>query len=177
MSNNKQITIVMNGKGGVGKDTLCLSLSSRRVRNISSITPIKEIAANYGWNGEKDLRSRRFLAELKRVFTEYNDLPGRYLLEQYHAFAASSDEILFVHIREAEQIASFVQSVREAGGACVALLVRRDLPETAAGYGNHADDDVENYPYDIIFDNNRPIEQSSAAFSALINSLLSDKEA
>jgi guanylate kinase len=50
MSNNKQITIVMNGKGGVGKDTLCLSLSSRRVRNISSITPIKEIAANYGWN-------------------------------------------------------------------------------------------------------------------------------
>ena len=54
-----KLTIVINGKGGVGKDTLCMSLPHRRVRNISSITPIKEIAAMHGWNGEKDLKSRR----------------------------------------------------------------------------------------------------------------------
>lgn len=162
-------TIVINGAGGVGKDTLCLSLTGRRVRNISSITPIKEIAAKYGWNGEKDLRSRRFLAELKRVFTEYNNLPGRYLMEQYRDFLAGEDEVLFVHIREPEQIAEFVRAVDHN---CVTLLIRRDLPETAQGYGNHADDDVEQYPYDVIFDNNRPLEQSKIAFAALIDHLL-----
>ena len=169
-----KLTIVINGKGGVGKDTLCLSLTNRRVRNVSSITPIKEIAAMHGWNGEKDLKARRFLAELKRVFTEYNDLPTRYLVEQQQEFMNSEDEILFVHIREADQIEAFVQGVK---GDCLTLLVRRDLPETAAGYGNRADDDVENYAYDIIFDNNRPLEQSIVAFAALIDQLLEGGDA
>ena len=169
-----KLTIVINGKGGVGKDTLCLSLQERRVRNISSITPIKEIAAQHGWNGEKDLKSRRFLAELKRVFTEYNDLPNRYLVQQAQEFGESEDEILFVHIREADQIEAFVRGV---DGNCITLLVRRDLPEVAGGYGTRADDDVENYPYDIIFDNNRPLEQSTAAFAALIEQLLTDRGA
>jgi hypothetical protein len=165
----QKLTIVINGKGGVGKDTLCLSLQDRRVRNVSSITPIKEIAAQHGWNGEKDLKSRRFLAELKRVFTEYNDLPTRYLINEAQAFATSEEEILFVHIREADQIRAFVEGV---DGNCITLLVRRDLPETAGGYGNRADDDVENYPYDVIFDNNRPLEESTAAFALLIEQLL-----
>lgn len=166
-----KLTIVINGKGGVGKDTLCMSLPHRRVRNISSITPIKEIAAMHGWNGEKDLKSRRFLAELKRVFTEYNDLPNRYLLEQRADFLQSEEEILFIHIREPEQIETFVRAV---DGDCITLLVRRDLPDTAGGYGNHADDDVEDYPYTVIFDNNRPLEQSVLAFSELIDALMKD---
>ena len=164
-----KLTIVINGKGGVGKDTLCMSLPHRRVRNISSITPIKEIAAMHGWNGEKDLKSRRFLAELKRVFTEYNDLPNRYLLEQRADFLQSEEEILFIHIREPEQIETFVRAV---DGDCITLLVRRDLPDTAGGYGNHADDDVEDYPYTVIFDNNRPLEQSVLAFAELIDGLM-----
>ena len=148
-----------------------MSLPHRRVRNISSITPIKEIAAMHGWNGEKDLKSRRFLAELKRVFTEYNDLPNRYLLEQRADFLQSEEEILFLHIREPEQIETFVRAV---DGDCITLLVRRELPDTAGGYGNHADDDVEDYPYTVIFDNNRPLEQSVLAFSELIDALMKD---
>ena len=166
-----KLTIVINGKGGVGKDTLCLSLQNRRVCNVSSITPIKEIAAQHGWNGEKDLKSRRFLAELKRVFTEYNDLPNRYLLEQRADFLQSEEEILFIHIREPEQIETFVRAV---DGDCITLLVRRELPDTAGGYGNHADDDVEDYPYTVIFDNNRPLEQSVLAFAELIDALMKD---
>jgi hypothetical protein len=170
MNDRKKLTVVINGKGGVGKDTLCDAAALHfSTRNISSITPIKEIARTFGWNGEKDLRSRRFLAELKRVFSEYNDLPNRYLIEQHQAFLESDEQLLFVHIREADQIKAFVQGV---GGACVTLLVRRDLPETATGYGNHADDDVEDYSYDCIFDNNRPLEQAQEAFIEFIKALM-----
>ena len=41
---NKTV-LVINGAGGVGKDTLCAMAAEKfRVENISSITPIKEIA-------------------------------------------------------------------------------------------------------------------------------------
>ncbi|MBO5898445.1 MAG: hypothetical protein J6R04_05490, partial [Clostridia bacterium] len=99
MKNNNKLTIVINGRGGVGKDTLCDFAAERfRVRNVSSITPIKEIARTHGWNGEKDLRSRKFLSDLKRVFTEYNDLPTQYLANEYRAFCEGDEQIMFAHI-------------------------------------------------------------------------------
>ena len=169
---NKKLTIIINGKGGVGKDALCDSLAARyRVCNRSSITPIKEIARQHGWNGEKDFRSRRFLAELKRVFSEYNDLPTKYLLDEHAKFMQSNDEVLFVHIREADQIATFVLAI---GGNCKTLLIRRDVEGSQGVYGNRADDNVEDYPYDIIFDNNKLFEESSSDFAALIDGLMAD---
>ena len=66
----KKIVIIINGKGGAGKDTVC-EITSKffKVRNISAITPIKEIAANFGWNGEKDNKSRKFLKLFKESET------------------------------------------------------------------------------------------------------------
>ena len=55
-----KVAIVINGAGGVGKDTLCeLAAKHFKVMNISSITPIKEIAALCGWDGRKDDRACR----------------------------------------------------------------------------------------------------------------------
>ena len=46
----EKIVIIINGRGGVGKDTLCdLAAKYFKVEKISAITPIKEIAQNYGW--------------------------------------------------------------------------------------------------------------------------------
>ena len=43
---NKAV-IVINGAGGVGKDTLCdLASKHFKVYNISSVDPIKEVVAN-----------------------------------------------------------------------------------------------------------------------------------
>lgn len=102
----KKLVVIINGNGGVGKDTLCeFAKDTFVIRNISAITPIKEIASAYGWKGEKDAKARKFLADLKAAFIDYNDLPFLYIKEQYHFFLEDKkEEILFIHIREAEEI-------------------------------------------------------------------------
>ena len=78
---------------------------------IKVVTPIKEIARQNGWNGQKDERSRRYLAELKRVFSEYNDLPTKYSLEEYDLFLNDENDIMLVHIRESDQIDKFIKNL------------------------------------------------------------------
>lgn len=155
-----KIVVIINGKGGAGKDTLCDAAAKHYcVVNVSSIDPIKAIAAQHGWNGEKDDKARKFLSDLKRAFTEYNDLPNRWLEEQANAFAASNAEILFVHIREGSQIEDFKHRVK---GKCITLLIRSSRTETT--YGNASDDDVENYPYDYVYQNDKPLPEAEEDF-------------
>ena len=162
--------IVINGKGGVGKDTLCDCLLTKyKVMNISAIEPIKEIASKYGWNGEKDNKSRKFLADLKQAFIAYNNLPTTYLEQKTAEFLTLDKEILFVHIREADQIEQYKKSIYPH--KCFTLLVTRDIVDNTANYGNHADDDVNQYEYDYIFDNNLPIEKSKESFIELIKQI------
>ncbi len=161
-----KVVIIINGRGGVGKDTLCdFAAESYRVRNVSSITPIKEIASQHGWNGEKDLKARKFLSDLKTAFTDYCDLPTKYLLEQYQIFAASDEQIMFAHIREGEQIERFKREVTALGAKCLSLLVLRG---ESVHYGNASDDDVENYGYDLVYDNLKPLEEAKSDFTAFL---------
>ena len=72
----EKAVFVINGTGGVGKDTVCeMAAALCPVRSVSSITPIVEIARSAGWDGVKTPASRRLLSRLKDAFTEYNDLP------------------------------------------------------------------------------------------------------
>ena len=69
----KQVFII-NGQGGVGKDTICNCAAQHfRVRNVSSITPIVEIARFAGWDGQKTLAARRLLSQLKRHYGNRSD--------------------------------------------------------------------------------------------------------
>ncbi len=168
-----KLALVINGRGGVGKDTLCEAASAAyRVLNISSITPIKELAAQCGWGGEKSDEARRFLAELKAATIRYNDYPTRWVMEQYHAFLLGEDELLFVHIREGEEIKKFIEAT---GGEAKALLIRADRRMEKHTYGNASDDLVENYPYDYYFDNDDAPETSAAAFIDFLAELLQKK--
>ncbi len=110
---------IINGRGGVGKDTVC-SIAGRfwHVQTVSSITPILTVARAAGWDGKKTIEARRFLSDLKQLCTSFNDLSFRYCMAQYQRFKESQDEILFVHIREPEEIARFQQAV---GDDCRAI--------------------------------------------------------
>lgn len=147
-----KLVIVINGSGGVGKDTICGIVAKHyKTMNVSSIDPIKSIAYENGWKGEKSAKARKFLAGLKQVFIDYNDLPQKYLANRCRDFWESDREILFVHIREPREIAKFK---KKCGGSCITLLIRgRDSAKKS--WNNAADDDVENYDYDFCYENNK----------------------
>jgi len=155
----KQVFII-NGSGGVGKDTVCSAAAqSWKVQNISSITPILQVAKAAGWDGTKTPAARRFLSQLKADCTEFNDLPFRYCTEQ-----------LFVHIREPEEIERFRQA---AGVNCKTILVRRPTLEQARGQlGNRSDDGVAAYAYDAEFLNDGSLEELPAKVHDFLQALI-----
>ncbi|MGN0298802.1 MAG: hypothetical protein ACI4C1_06430 [Lachnospiraceae bacterium] len=156
----KKLTVVINGSGGVGKDTVCeFAASKYQVRNVSSVTPVKKIAGICGWDGSKDDRSRKFLSDLKQLLTDYNDYPNRYIVEEHKKFLQSEEDVMFVHIREGEQIQHFCESI---GNQCVTLLIRRNLGKVH--YGNRSDDEVELISYDYVYENNLPLNEAKADF-------------
>ena len=165
----KKVAIVINGAGGVGKDTLCeLAAKHFKVMNISSITPIKEIAALCGWDGTKDNKSRKFLSDLKNLCVEYNDFPTSWAKARYDEFLLSDDEILFVHIREPKEIEKFVSAT---GGNAATLLIRGGKRMSNEKYGNASDDGVEDYPYDYYFLNENTIDVAERDFAELIKKI------
>ncbi len=168
----KKAIIVINGAGGVGKDTLCDAAKAvYKIRNISTIMPIKEIAASCGWNGAKDNKSRKFLSDMKRLCAEYNDFPTNWAKKQFEDFLKTDEQILFVHIREPEEIEKFVLAT---GGVAKTLLVRGGarFKQHFEGYGNASDDGVENYTYDYYFNNDTAIEDAKCRFLAFLSLIM-----
>ena len=165
---SEKLVIIINGKGGVGKDTVCDTAAKFfRVRVISSITPIKEVAAHCGWTGEKDNKSRKFLADLKALLIDYNGLPNNYLTDEYNDFMLSEDDLLFVHIREGSQIDDFKNRIPTK---CATLIVRSPmLDNNNVVFGNVSDDDVEDYDYDYSFTNGSSLEALDKDFIEFLN--------
>ena len=158
----KKTVVVINGAGGVGKDTLCeFAQKHFGVMNVSSITPIKEIAKMCGWGGEKTDKARKFLSDLKALSIAYNDYPTLWATEKYKEFLASDLDVMFVHIREAEEISKFVKATQ---GQAKTLLIRGGSRMQKSNYGNVSDDGVENYPYDYYFVNDMSLEEAEKNF-------------
>ncbi|MCM1222628.1 MAG: hypothetical protein NC548_50015 [Lachnospiraceae bacterium] len=155
-----KVIIVVNGKGGVGKDTICDIVNHFfRSKHISAITPIKEIATHCGWDGEKTPKSRKFLSDLKSIVMDYNQYPTKYLVQQVCEFMVDDKtDILFVDIRESGQINLFANDVKYATGMDVKTLLVKSNRTEDVKYGNTSDDDVDQYPYDYTFHNDGDLD-------------------
>lgn len=139
---------ILNGSGGVGKDTF-VDLVSNYIPTIhfSSVTKIKEIAKAIGWDGGKTEKDRKFLSDLKILCTEYNNLPFNSMKEMVNEFINSDANALFIDIREPNEI----EIAKQAFNAETVLVIRDSVAHITS---NMADANVYNYQYDHIIENN-----------------------
>lgn len=154
---NKKV-FVINGSGGVGKDTFATFVSEyAKTLVISSVDPIKNLMRIMGWNGEKSERDRKFMSDLKDLCTNYNDYPMEYLTKEYESFMEDDElEVLFMHIREPHEIEKAVENF----GAETILVTNKNVEQIVS---NHADANVYNYTYDYVIENDGGLEDLKEA--------------
>lgn len=160
--------VVINGTGGCGKDTfveLCSKYIS--VYNFSSIDKVKEIAKIIGWTGTKHDKDRKFLSDLKKLTTEYNDMSFESIKEAINIFNNNNFELMFIHIREPEEIKRVVEEFK-----AYSLLIKRENQELIKT--NYSDASVFNYDYDYIIENTTLEEYEKKAIN-FIKELKHDK--
>lgn len=181
----KSLIVIINGKGGSGKDTLINEYQNHHpnlnILNISSIDPIKEASYCLGESrySNKTDDYRQFLAKLKQISTEYNDYPSTYIKNQIYDTNTNPYifiDIYFVHIREPKEIEKLVDWCHKENTIskyCTVktLLVTSSRTENKV-YGNTSDDNVNSYNYDIVIDNSGSIEETFKVFDDTIDSLL-----
>ena len=163
----KQVVII-NGKGGVGKDFLCNIVGKYyKTKVISVVDEVKRIAETCGWKGEKTPKARKFLSDLKLALENYNGLPLVSVFEKLNTFIQKDDEVLFIHMREKNDIEIIKQLVNFTGMykslSLATLLVERDSLKYTI-YGNVADDNVNEYVYDYIYKNNCSLDEVESDF-------------
>lgn len=183
MTREKAI-IVINGKGGIGKDTLIKAFaqdaSKRFVFNVSSIQPIKDMCEPLKPD-KKDLAYRHLLSDIKySVDAFYEQTHGisytnQYLLNAMKLWKTQCEQykdhdcFMFVHIREPENIDAFIKAAnkelsntRDKDIFLMTMLVTSD--RSLKSYGNIADDGVEDYQYDTVFESNGTPEYDAKRF-------------
>ena len=148
---NKQIFII-NGSGGCGKDTF-VNYVSKHVPtiNYSSVFKVKSIAKMIGWNGEKSERDRKFLSDLKKLTSDYCDMPFEDMKLVVDKFERTYHEFLFLHIREPKEI----ERAKNAFNAKT-ILIRRDSVKKIES--NMSDKNVEDYKYDYYIENSGTLD-------------------
>ncbi len=158
MEKNIKHIIIINGTGGSGKDTF-VNLCSKyaKIVNFSSIDKVKEIARLIGWDGQKEEKDRKFLSDLKKLTTEYNDMSFNTIKEAVEKFNHSDNDVLFIHIREPEEISRAVVAFNAS-----TLLVKRIGVENIIS--NYSDANVDNYNYDYSITNSTLEELDNLAF-------------
>ena len=190
----KQLFII-NGSGGVGKDAFVDMVSSFRYKrwnkgqgthlyfqtidigNYSSVSKVKEVAKIIGWNGEKTERDRKFLSDLKLLTTGYNDMPlndmkkhTRIFMNYTNPYGDQNDKIMFLHIREPEEIAKAVNEFEEYNAKTI--LVKRDSVKHITS--NMADENVYNYDYDITINNDGTLEELREKAKCFLDDFFND---
>ena len=153
---NKKV-IIINGSGGVGKDTFVEFCSEfANVKNISSVDKVKEAArVLVGWDGTKDDKSRKLLVDLKQLSIDFNDYPVTYIKEETEKFLENEEQdIMFVHIREISEIEKVKKLL---GDKIKTLLITSTRVEKILT--NSSDANVDKFNYDYYIDNSGTLEE------------------
>lgn len=147
---------IVNGAPGCGKTTFEESvrafLRGEVCHIFSTVDFVKRIALFCGWDRTKTPQNRKFLSDLKDLLTEWDDVPFKKTIEEVETFQKlSANPIIFIDCREPEEIKRLAAYFNAK-----TILITRTAAEKAVA-SNHADQDVLNFEYDIVIDNNGTI--------------------
>lgn len=158
--------VIINGTGGAGKDTFVSFCSEvTGVLNVSTVDKVKEAAKILvGWNGEKDEVSRKLLVDLKQLSIAYNDAPTKYISKMAEEFKDSDNNLMFVHIREAEEI----EKAKRLLNAKTLLITN---PRVKLITSNDSDGKVNEYKYDYYIINDGTLEDLKGKASKFVEEL------
>jgi hypothetical protein len=171
--------VIINGRGGSGKDTVCsmaAKINPHFAVSISTVDIVKawartmKMASNgaAGWNGEKDEKGRRLLSQMKDIWEEYDRGPTKWVVKevQERAKVYPEETIIFIHAREPENIHNLKFLLGDFHP--ITLLVSRP---GIGDLGNHADDDVDCYDYDCYLDNSGDLDDLGRTVYEFIHDL------
>ena len=147
--------LIINGSGGVGKDTFVNLLAKHSaVYHDSIVNPIKEMAKEFGWTGEKTEKDRKFLSDLTMLADNYSDYTYTIAKETMYMFMSDviCGEILCIDMREASQI----ERAKKEFGAKTVLITRNSVPHITS---NVADKGVFDIEYDFYITNDGSIDE------------------
>lgn len=159
--------VVVNGAPGCGKTTF-ENICDKYINDLpigyfeygkysytlilSTIDFVKKIAKECGWNGEKSLKNRKFLSDLKDLLTDWGDVPFKDIKKHIdRECQLGLNTIVFVDCREPQEI----QKLKDYFNATTVLIRRPGDTDTQTS--NHADSEVFNYNYDLTIWNNSDI--------------------
>ena len=193
------IVCIISGAGGNGKDTFINAVSKVCVAaNLSSIDPIKEIAdtliqenAAYQYEhymtidggkhqNQKTDQYRQFLYDLKKAWSTFCDGPNVYLMGKLQDILSDQNSgngitnIVFMHVREASEIANLKQMIEDYFGIAV-ITVKLVGLVNPADYQNDCDKNVDDYTFDLTITNHpgntMMLELQAMMFGSIIRDL------
>lgn len=185
--------VIINGKPQSGKDTFCKYAQgycdddeSANTLIISSVDPLKEMLTQLGWDGTKTDKIRGMLMDMKQLWVQNQDGPTMFLFNnilEFHKACTGDDNIVFVHIREPEEIKKLVNALtgfESMGIDVISLLVIRkggeDTPNQPAET-RRSDDEalINSYEYDVTINNDEDLIKLQELAAEFVDKLLEDE--
>ena len=185
--------VIINGKPQSGKDTFCKYAQgycdddeSANTLIISSVDPLKEMLTQLGWDGTKTDKIRDMLMDMKQLWIQNQDGPTMFLFNnilEFHKTCTGEDNIVFVHIREPEEIKKLVNALtgfESMGIDVISLLIIRgsgeDTPNQPAET-RRSDDEalINNYEYDVTINNDEDLIKLQELAAEFVDKLLEDE--
>lgn len=163
---------IVNGRGTSGKttfETMVCNIAKKCEKTVeirSTIDCVKEFAREIGWNGTKTPEDRRFLSDLKDALTRWKDVPYQNIKAEIQKCAELNVSAIFIDCREPSEIKRFVEDYN----ATTVLVQRGEF----VMLGNHADDNVLNYQYDVVIDNSRGLTELEEEATIFVETFLND---
>ena len=153
------------------KEKLIQGPHRNKVYYFSTITNVKRLAEEIGWDGKKTPKDRKFLSDLKDLLTEYNDYPYHSVKKEIQKIITKTggktkDYIFFIDCREPQEIKKIAKDLRAE-----TICIRRPEVESII-QSNHADSEILSIDYDYYIWNKGTLKDFENNIDIFINEVI-----